>query len=187
MLEQLDMELFLDGNYDIDVLGQPDIPLDVIEKHLCKCRQPIGICEGSLITWDFIKRQPMSTRWRTVDLVHMLNRHKMYSTMYDVLMNCCGNYYSIIPDEKPSLPDYIIHSLSHKVDLDFMIEHQFSWNWLIVIHRGNITWEDITKHKLYEKADPSYNPNITAEIVIENPQINWNFSALSSNHFRCYE
>lgn len=182
--EQLDMELFLGGAKHLNVLSRPNVPLDVIEKHLHLCPQPISINRGSLITWDFIKRQPLSTKWRTVDLVRMLNEHKMYSMVYDVLMNCCGSCYSIIPNEKLNLPEHIMNAASFTVDLEFIIEYPFPWNWLFVISRKDVTWEFIVKHKLYKEADPSHNPNITAEIVLNNPWIDWNFGVLSGNQFR---
>jgi hypothetical protein len=182
--QQLDMELFLGGvDRRFDILSRPNVPLDVIEKHLHLCPQPISIHRGSLITWDFIKRQPLSTKWRTIDLVRMLNEHKMYSMIYDVLMNCCGSCYSIIPSEKLNLPEYIMNAVSFTVDLEFMIEYPFEWNWLFVISRKDVSWEDIVKHKLHKMADPSHNPNITAEIVLNNPQIDWNFGVLSGNRF----
>jgi len=165
---------------DIKRLGIGLVPLEYIRDNLPKCDDPVYITDDSLITWEFIQTSHPYTRWDVNGVIRLLLKNKQYDNILIVLNSCTDTYYKVAPilyNESP------VGMLSLILPVDFMLQHDFPWDWKYAMFKSALTWENIVERGLCDNPELSTNPNITVEIMLSNPQINWNFKLLSENMF----
>lgn len=166
---------------DIERLGIWLVPLEYIRDNLSKCDRPVYIRNESLITWEFIQTVNPRIKWNVVDVIRLLLKDKQYDNILLVMNNCTDTYYTVAPIQNSKPP---VGALSLILPVDFMLQHDFPWDWGYVMCRSALTWENIVERGLCDNPELSVNPNITVEIMLSNPQINWNFKLLSENMFK---
>lgn len=174
-------------------LGYPGIPLEVIEQYLNKYpkRRRISIQKGSLITWEFIKKHPRVEfcGYYLPEIVYT-SPHFAGNTDKDTIMEYILKRITwdgfIYNNAQHGFDFHYLSSVVIWCGFNFILKHAEHLNsncWRSVMRRKDITWDTIIKYKLYEKTNPSSNPNITWQIVRDYPWINWDFLVLSLNAF----
>lgn len=171
------------------IIGSKGIPIELVRLYVPKIDKPIFIRPNSDITWDTVKEFP-DAKWDIVGLVNMLDRHGMYAeieyvlnnthTMRDVITYNCFSM-NVPGIRMGSSYDFTFMS---GISIEFILTHDFPWDWENVMQRSDLQWSDVVKYELYKKHNPSRNPNLTYEIIAKNEfGIEWDFHRLSMNTF----
>jgi hypothetical protein len=162
-------------------IGANLVPLQYIQENIHRCTTTIYIAPDSFITWDFIQASYPYARWDFTSLIRLLLKNKEYNNIIHVMTNCNDRYYTVAPMNNKSS---VVKHLSHMLPVEFILQHNFPWDWRYVMKKSGLTWEAIVERKLCDNPELSVNPNITLEIILSNPQINWDFGIMSENTFK---
>ena len=172
------------------IIGSEGIPIELVRLYVPKINKPIHIRPGSNITWDTVKEFPYA-KWDVTGLVNMLDQHGMYAEIEYVLNNT-HKVRDVITHSCFSMNVQGVRADSpweftfmSDISLEFILTHDFPWDWEKVMKRTELQWSDIVKYELYKKHNPSRNPNLTWEIIVKNEfNIEWDCHRLSMNAFR---
>lgn len=168
----------------IKSLGTSRLSLEFIKKNIHRQVDRIFISDKSYITWEFVKSCPSYVKWDACSLISMMLRDGNHADILDVINHCYGDWYSLNNRQVNAfMGGSLVCYLSGLLPADLILDHDLPWVWDLVMCKKDLQWNVIEQHKLYKRANPSANPNITAEIVERNPQIDWDFKLLSNNRF----
>lgn len=181
-----------------------NITMDMIKENPDKPWIWFAISMNPNITWDFI-RSNLDKQWdwlfissnvnmdinfiRELPCISKFNWKLLSSNPYIISEEMDWNLHELIAN--PSItPEFIKEKLYERWTLNYVqqkensgttVNKNIQWKKIILNIKNPI--QDETKENTRPFVELSSNPNITFKFIMENPDINWCWTTLSSNHF----
>jgi len=173
----------------------PNLTWEFFKKHSNKINGRRTICMNRCITWEIVKDNP-DILWDYDVLAANPNITLDMIAKFPIVP--CGLFLSV----NPNLTwEYIIMNPNSRWDWCEISKHPnitweiikrnltYPWIWSCVVRNPNIQFHHLNEiAPVYKNFSPihmmiSLNPNITWRTVVNNPDIEWDFSILSMNTF----
>jgi hypothetical protein len=184
------IDIYPDFDYDYEILSSsPNITIEFLKTHddIIKKLNWESITSSSGITWENISETP-KLPWERGSITYnpnitwkIVKNNPNIPWNYYTLTNIIGVDWDFINANPDNEYNWDIISESPCIKWNFIKRHKEKINWYILSSNSSITI-DIVKNNLDEPwvhSELSVNPNMTEDIAIKTPFIDWDYESLN--------